>query len=110
MTDKVIINNSQISAVDTVTTLYTSPTGGQGTIITAFTITNVITTGVSYQIYIADSTGVVSCPIVPFKIVARDNFDSPLGLINHVVPAGGTIRAENSTGNGICFYASGREQ
>ena len=44
------------------------------------------------------------------KIVVIDKFDSAPSMINQVVPAGGTIRAENSAGDSLSFYATGREQ
>lgn len=110
MTDSVIINNTKISAPDVVTTLFTSSTAGQGTIITAFTVTNNSAASASYKAYIVDSAGVVGDAVVPQKIVVRDRFDSAPSIVNQVVPAGGSIRAQNSTGDALNFYATGRNQ
>jgi len=110
MADSVIINNTKITAVDTITTLYTSPVSGAGTIITAFTVSNNSSASVSYKAYILDATGSAVEAIVPQKIVVKDRFDSAPSIINQVVPSGGAIRAENSTGDALNFFATGREQ
>lgn len=110
MADSVLINNTKISAADTVASLFTSPLSGAGTIITAFTVSNNSAASASYKAYIVDAAGVVGDAIVPQKIVVRDRFDSAPSIVNQVVPGGGTIRAENSTGNALSFYATGRNQ
>jgi hypothetical protein len=108
--DAPIISNTKISAPDVITTLYTSPSSGGGTIVTAFTVSNNSTASAYYKAYIYDSTGAVVDPVIPLKIVVRDRFDVGASIVNQVVPAGGTIRAENSTGDALNFYATGREQ
>jgi hypothetical protein len=110
MPDSVLVSNTTITAPDVITTLYTAPTGGQGTIITAFTASNNSEASASYKAYIYDQTGSLVAAVVPMKIVVRDRFDTAPSMVNQVVPAGGSIRAENSTGDAINFYASGREQ
>ena len=110
MADKSIVTNETISTVDTITTLYTSPEDGGGTLITAFTATNCITTGVSYLAYIVAAGDSTDCPIIPFTIVGRDRFHSGPSIVNQTIPAGGTLRIENSATNGLNFYATGREQ
>lgn len=110
MSDSVIINNSKIAVADVITTLYTSPSGGAGTIVTAFTVSNSSGASASYKAYIYDQSGAVVDPVIPLKIVVRDRFDVGASIVNQVVPAGGTIRAENSTGDALNFYATGREQ
>ena len=108
--DIVLINNTKISAPDVITILYTSPTGGGGTIVTAFTASNDSATGQSYKGYIYDVSGALVGSVIPFTVIARDRFHSGPSMVNQVVPAGGTIRIENSTGDGLNFYATGREQ
>jgi len=110
MADTPIINNAKISSSNTITALYTSPSGGAGTIITAFTVSNNSGINASYKAYIFDSSGSAVDAIIPFKIVIRDRFDSGASIVNQVVPPGGTIRAENNTANSLSFYATGREQ
>lgn len=110
MADTVLISNENIATVDTVTTLFTAPDTGSGTIITAFTVSNSSSASVSYKAYIVNSAGVVGDPVQPLKIVVKDRFDSVPSMVNQVVPPGGTIRAENSTANTLNFYATGRNQ
>jgi hypothetical protein len=110
MADSVLIDNKKVSSADTITPLYTSPTGGGGTIITAFTASNNSAASASYKAYIFDSSGSSVDAIIPQKIVVRDRFDSGPSIVNQVVPAGGTIRVENSTADSISYYATGREQ
>lgn len=105
-----LVNGRNVSAIDTIVTIYTSPSGGAGTIITAFTAANNSSTSVSYKAYIYNSVGDAVGAITPLKIVVRDRFDSAPSITNHVVPAGGTLRVENSAANGIDYYLTGREQ
>lgn len=110
MTDIVIVNNTKISTADNVTNIYTSPGSSSGTIVTAFTVSNSSAASASYKVYIVDATGVVGDPVSPQKIVVKDRFDSVPAIVNQVVPSGGSIRAENSTGDALNFFATGREQ
>lgn len=116
MADSVLINNVKISAADTITALFTSPSTGGGTIITAFTVANNSLSSASYKLYIVapndviDLVDIEGSAISPMKIVVKDRFDSAPGIVNQVVPSGGTIRAENSTGDALNFYATGRNQ
>jgi hypothetical protein len=108
--DKVLIQNSTISSVDTITILYTSPVSGEGTIIRSFTVSNNSAASASYKAYIYDSGGSAVGAIVPMKIVVKDRFDSAPSAVNQTIPAGGTLRAENSTSDALDFYMSGLEQ
>ena len=108
--DKVLIPNTTISTVDTITSLYTSPSAGAGTVIRSFTVSNNSAASASYKAYIFDSTGTVVGAIVPMKIVVKDRFDSAPSAVNQTIPAGGTLRAENSTASALNFYMSGLEQ
>ena len=111
MADSVLINNLKISAVDTITTAYTSPASGQGTIITAFTASNDGgPASVSYKGYIYDQGGSLVSAVIPMTIVVKDRFHSGPSVVNQVIPPGGTLRLENSTSDGLNFYATGREQ
>ena len=110
MTDTALVSNETIGTVDTIEILYTAPTSGLGTVIRALTVTNNSTASVSYKAYIFSSAGVIEGAIAPLKIVVRDRFDSAASAVNQVIPAGGTLRAENSTANALSFYMTGLEQ
>lgn len=110
MADTPIIINETIAAVDSITTLYSSPATGFGTLITAFTASNDGgPASVSYKGYIYDSAG-TPMAVIPQTIVVKDRFHSGPSMVNQTVPPGGTIRVENSAANGLNFYATGREQ
>ncbi len=96
--------------MDEITILYTSPETSDGTVIRSFTVSNNSTASVSYKAYIYDSGGVTVGAIVPMKIVVKDKFDSATSAVNQTIPAGGTLRAENSTASALNFYMSGLEQ
>jgi len=108
--DSALIKNTTIPTVDEITILYASPESGDGTVIRSFTVSNNSTASVSYKAYIYDSVGVSVGAIVPMKIVVKDKFDSASSAVNQTIPSGGTLRAENSTADGLNFYMSGLEQ
>ena len=110
MADTVIISNATISAVDVIMPLYTSPPGGLGTVVNSFTATNSGAASVTYKAYIYDKTGDLVSAVIPQTIVVKDRFHPGQSIVNQVIPSGGTIRVENSTSDGLNFYASGREQ
>lgn len=110
MVDQVIVNNAKLAAADTIEIVYTSPSSGAGTVISAFTASNSFTTSVSYKAYIFDASGSTVDPVVPLKIVVKDRFDSAPGIVGQVIPAGGTLRIENSTANSLSFFATGLPQ
>ena len=100
----------QIDSADTITTIYTSPSTGLGTIVNALTVSNNSTASASYKAYIYDSTGSTVGAVSPQKIVVRDRFDSAPAIVNQVIPAGGTLRADNSTASALDFHLTGVEQ
>ena len=111
MADSVLISNETVTAIDTVTVLYPSPDSGSGTIVTAFTASNDGgPSSVSYKGYIYSSNGVVVSAVIPQTIVVKDRFHSGPSMVNQVVPAGGSIRVENSAADGLNYYATGRNQ
>jgi len=110
MAESPLISNTKIAAADTVTTLYTSPGAGAGTVISALSVTNDSLSSASYKVYIVGLDGVVGDPVVPQTIVVKDRSSPASTAINHTIPAGGTLRAENSTANALGFYMSGLEQ
>lgn len=109
MADEILINNVELSVVDAITTVYTSPSNGEGTIINAFSATNNGEASATYKAYIYDQTGSEVSATVPLTIVVRDTVHCAPSLINKKISAGGTIRVETSTANFINFNATGLE-
>ena len=110
MAESNLIINAKIPSADAIETLFTSPIGGSGTVISALTVTNNSTASASYKIYIVGSDGLIRDPVVPQTIVVRDRSSAAATAVNHTIPRGGTLRAENSTANALGFYMSGLNQ
>lgn len=110
MADSPLVINQKIATVDTVTILYSAPVGGDGTVISAISVTNDSAASASYKMYIVGNNGVVGDPVVPQTIVVKDRSSPAATAVNHTIPAGGSLRAENSTANAFSYYVSGSEQ
>jgi hypothetical protein len=107
MTDIVIADSVENVDADTIETIYTSPSGGSGTIITAWAAINNSGVNASYKAYIYNSSGTAVSPIVPLKIVVRDKFDLAPTAVNQLIPNGGSLRVESSAAGSITFRISG---
>ena len=100
----------KVNSVDTITTIYTAPSGGPDTIVNALSVRNNSTASATYKAYIYNSGGVTVGAVSPQKIVVRDRFDSCPALVNQAIPAGGSLRVENSTANALDFHLTGVPQ
>ena len=105
-----LVVNGENTAADTIESLYTSPSQGAGTVVTAFTASNDTTSSKSYLAYIFDSAGSLVSSVIPMTIVVRDRASPGSTIINQTIPAGGTLRIESSAANSLNFYVSGIEQ
>ena len=109
MADIVLVASVTNGAADSIEQLYGSPTGGDGTIITAFSAINNSGVNASYKAYIYDSTGAAVDAVIPVKIVVRNRFDVGASITNQLIPAGGSLRTESSAADSITFRVSGVE-
>ena len=109
MAEATLIFNQKSAVADTVETFYTSPPGGLGTRITAFTATNNTVSSKTYKAYIYNSAGALVSAIIGQTIVVPDKSDFGAPIVNQLMPAGGTIRVESSDADSLNFYASGIE-
>ena len=107
MATKQLIDNFLNTIVDTVEVAYSAPSD-KDVVIDAFTVTNNSVVNASYKAYVKSSTGVLS-PIIPFKIVVWGENDLGIGIVNQVIPAGGSLQVESSALTSLYFTASGRE-
>ena len=108
-TNVVLVNSGKNLSADTIQAFYTAPSTGLGTIITAFTATNNTSSNQSYKAYIYAASGLLLDAVTPRKIIIRDKFDPGSGIVNHLIPAGGTLRMESSAADTIAFRVSGKE-
>jgi hypothetical protein len=109
MTDVVIVDSKSNGMPNGIEQFYQSPTGGNGTIITAFSAINNSGINASYKAYIYDSTGAAVDPVIPLKIVVRNRFDVGPSITNQLIPNGGSLRMESSAAGSITFRVSGVE-
>lgn len=109
MTDTVLIFNQKNGSPDTIEVFYTSPAGGNGTLIKSFVASNATAASLNYKAYIYPQSGTAPDPLVPTTIVVRDDSHFGAQMVNQVVPPGGTIRVSSSQTNGLNFYATGDE-
>jgi hypothetical protein len=105
------INVSLIDGVQNSSTiaekLYTSPDRGKGTRISAFTAS--LDTGTeSYRVFIGTSA-IAANEIIQETGIKGPSQDSPLELINHLIPAGSSIFVQISTASTITIRASGQQ-
>lgn len=108
-TPKQLVDNQANVTADTIETLFTAPTTGNGVIIDAFTASNTSQVNASYKAYITSISGTIENPQQPFKVVVWDDIDLGAGLINQLIPPGGKLSTETSATNSIYFTVSGKE-
>jgi len=104
-----LVNSAQSIVANTIEIFYTSPDGGTGTVITAFTATNNTDSNRSYKAYIYDATGTLLQAIIPLKIIIRSKVDLGSPIVNHFIPENGTLRMESDLASSIVFRVSGKE-
>lgn len=102
-----IVNNATNTAADTVQTIFTAP-AKQSLIIEAFTAANTSKVNASYKAYIKSLVGEQQ-PQIPFNVVVWGENDLGIGMVNQIIPAGGSLRVESSAINSIYFTVTGRE-
>ena len=107
MATKQLIDNFLNTIADTVQVAFSAPVD-KNVVIDAFTVTNNSAVNASYKAYVKSATGVLA-PIIPFKIVVWGENDLGIGIVNQVIPAGGSLQVESSALTSLYFTASGRE-
>ena len=101
-----LVDNFVNTISDTVETVYTSPVS-ESTIIETFTAANNSGVNASYKGYIVSQSGAEQ-PQRPFKIIVWGEKDSGQGLVNQVIPPGGSLRVESSATTSIYFTVTGK--
>jgi len=107
MATKQLVDNFLNNITDSPQVAFTAPPS-QSVAIDSFTVSNNSTVNASYKAYIKSSTGVLS-PQIPFKIVVWGENDLGIGIVNQVIPAGGSLQVESSALTSLYFTVSGRE-
>lgn len=103
-----IIQNRANTIADTRQVFFTAPLGGNGTQINSVTASNNSTVNASYKAYITDLV-TSDQPVIPFKVVVWGENDLGIGLVNQVIPPGGTLSFESSAIDSIFFNVAGTD-
>lgn len=107
MAAKQLLDNFLNSIIDSPQSAFTAPLK-QSVAIDSFTVSNNSSVNASYKAYIKSATGILS-PQIPFKVVVWGENDLGIGIVNQVIPAGGSLQVESSALNSLYFTVSGRE-
>ncbi len=105
MASSQIVDNFVNTIIDTVQIAFTA--GSVAVSIESFTASNNSAVNASFKAYIKSPSGILS-PQIPFQIVVWGENDLGIGIVNQVIPAGGTLQVESSALNSIYFTVSGR--
>lgn len=110
-TNVVLVDGAVTVGAATAENVYTSPAGGKGTRITAVTCTNISGATDNFTIYTkSDATApALSDSLIVEKSLVVKESDTPPEVVNHFVPAGGTIWLETATAGSITLKVSGIE-
>lgn len=103
-----IVKNQANTSADTPQVFYTAPAGGTGTVIESFTAYNTSAINASYKAFISDGI-TADQPIIPFKVVVWGENDLGIGLVNQVIPPGGSLKIESSAIDSIYVTVAGSE-
>ena len=106
MATQQIISNSSNSVAGTVQSFFTA--GINGVVIEAFTAANNSLINASYKAYIVAQNGADE-PQIPLKIVVWGTNDLGIGIVNQIIPPGGSLKFESSAIDSIYFTVTGRE-
>jgi hypothetical protein len=105
MTDLVLVDNFKTIGSDTIEVVYTAT---NATLITAFTASNSSAASSYFNAYIVNAAGVVGDPVQPQTIVVKDKKNAGSGVVNQLIPAGGTLRVSDQNAGYLNFYVTGR--
>lgn len=108
-TSILLVNKGVNTVADTPESIYTSPAGGNGTIITAFTAANNSTSNKSYKAYIVGVSDTATNPQLPFRIIIWGDIDLGTGIEGQTIPPGGSLFVEASTIDSVYFTVSGKQ-
>tara|TARA_R110002096_G_scaffold109638_1_gene239711 strand:- start:43 stop:369 length:327 start_codon:yes stop_codon:yes gene_type:complete len=102
-----ITDNLTVTVTDAPQVIASAPVG-QDIVIESFTASNTSLVNASYKAYIVSALGAEQ-PQIPFKVVVWGENDLGIGIVNQIIPAGGSLKVECSALASIYFTVTGRE-
>jgi hypothetical protein len=103
-----LVLNIANSLADTKESILTTVTTGPGTMIDSVTASNATGVNASYSAYIVAPGETPTFPQTSDQVVVWGENELGIGLVNHVIPPGGSLYIETSAANSIYFTVSGR--
>jgi len=103
--DSVIVDGVFTTTPNTLEIIYIA---SDDVLIKAVTASNVTEVNAAYSMNIVPDNGDTTKPEIPYRIVTRLRSDTGAEVVNHVIPAGGSLRVSTTTANSIAFRVTGR--
>lgn len=105
MTTKQVVDNfvNTTASIEIAFTATTFPV-----VIEAFTASNTSTVNAAYTCYLSSASGPLKAQIKDKVVVWGEN-DLGIGIVNQIIPVGGTLKIESTAINSIYFTVTGRE-
>lgn len=106
---KPLVRDFTSTLADTIEIAYTSPIGGSGSVVTAFTATNATSVNRIHSTYIFGSDGVLVKKLISDERLIRNKSSFGGEIVNQALDAGETIRVESDLADSISWNLTGKE-
>lgn len=97
------------TSADTIELAYTSPLGGSGSVVTAFTATNSTSVNRIHSVYIFGSDGLLVNKLISDERLIRNKSSFGGEIVNQALGPGETIRLESDLSDSVSWNISGKE-
>ena len=106
---KKLVRDFSSATADTIEEVYKSPTGGSGSVVTAFTATNATVQNRIHSVYIFGADGVLTKKLISDERLIRNKSSFGGEIVNQALDPGETIRVESDLADSISWNISGKE-
>lgn len=106
---KKLVRDFSSTTANTVEEVYKSPTGGTGSVVTAFTVTNATSVNRIHSAYIFGSDGVLVKKLISDERLIRNKSSFGGEIVNQALDPGETIRVESDLADSVSWNISGKE-
>ena len=110
-TQVTLVNGVSITVASTPVALYSSPSSGTGTIISAFTISNTSSGTVNYKCWVVPLGSIVGDEfvLVPSKAIKTLKSDVPYEVVSHFMPVSSVLYVQADAASAVSVRVSGVE-
>lgn len=106
---KALVRDFVSLVANTVENVYTSPVGGTGSVITAFTVTNATAVNRIHSAYIFGADGVLTKKMISDERLIRNKSSFGGEMVNHALNPGESIRVESDLAGSVSWNITGKE-